>query len=312
MKGALTSSVNSVTVNTILRTQVDSVIELAHKMGVKSDIPQVPAIGLGAVDISLYEMVNVYGTLANYGVRPEPQFVTRIEDSEGNILLEFEQKEATEWERAMSEENATMMIDMMQSVVDNGTARRLRNQYHLQNAIAGKTGTTQNHSDGWFLGFTPNLVAGAWVGAESPIVRFRSLALGSGSNMALPIWGRFMNKVYKDKAFVEDQLLTFRAMPDSLLQLMNCPPFLDEMPPEEIFVNEPDDVSDDPIDAIINIFKNRNKRVNEPPNRKPSTARKSTTQQKRSEEIRKKNERIRKQKERQKKRKKFFDKIFKN
>ena len=304
-----------------MRTQVDSVIELAHKMGIKSDIPSVPAIALGAVDLSLYEMVNVYGTLANKGLRPEPQFVTRIEDSEGNVILEFEQKKPEEWEQVLSSENAAMMTDMLEGVVDSGTARRLRYKYHLENDIAGKTGTTQNQSDGWFMGFTPNLVAGAWVGAESPIIRFRSLALGSGSNMALPIWGRFMNKVYKNKAFANQRLASFDPMPDSLLWQMDCPPFLEEMPPE-VFADESmlEEDIEDAIESVINIFKKKEKkRVNTSPNQSTRTTTTTTTtrtnsssKRKQSEEIRKQNERIRKQKERKKKRKKILDKIFKN
>ena len=307
MQGALTHSINSVTVSTIMRAQVDSVIHLAHEMGIKSDIPQVPAIALGAVDASLYEMVNVYGTLANYGVRPEPLFVTRIEDSEGNVLIDFTPDEYEEWQRILTDENATMMIEMMQSVVDSGTARRLRYQYNLQNEIAGKTGTTQNQSDGWFIGFTPHLVGGAWVGGESPTVRFRSLALGSGSNMALPIWGRFMNKVYKDKAFAKLQQETFQNLPDSLQWRLECAPFLEEMPNEEL-AQSTENTLEEEIESVISIFKKKQKRINQPPNRTPKP--RTTPKNNRSEEIRKRNERLRKKKQRKKKTKKFLDKIF--
>ncbi|MEM1123971.1 MAG: penicillin-binding transpeptidase domain-containing protein, partial [Bacteroidota bacterium] len=229
MEGGLSNSVNAVTVDLIMRTGIDSVKYLAEQMGITSDIPAVPSIALGTADISLYDMVKVYGTFANKGRRPTPRYIRRIETKTGEVLLDMADEEL-EAEQVIKEETAMMMTRMLQSVVDSGTAKRLRYQYHLKSAIAGKTGTTQNHSDGWFMGYTPDLVAGVWVGAASPKVHFRTIGLGQGANMALPIWGRFMNKVYKDPQFSQLQYSQFDRLSDSLYWEMDCAPFLEEMP----------------------------------------------------------------------------------
>ena len=229
MEGGLSNSVNAVTVDLIMRTGIDSVKYLAEQMGITSAIPAVPSIALGTADISLYDMVKVYGTFANKGLRPNPKYIRRIETKTGEVLFNFEEEQIA-MERVIKEETAIILTDMLQSVVDSGTARRLRYQYHLSNDIAGKTGTTQNHSDGWFMGYTPDLVAGVWVGAESPKVHFRTIGLGQGANMALPIWGRFMNKVYKDPQFRHWQNSSFAPLPDSLYWQMDCAPYLEEMP----------------------------------------------------------------------------------
>lgn len=233
MEGALTKSVNAISVDLILRSGIDSVKYLAEQMGITSNIPAVPAIALGAVEASLYDMIKVYGTFANNGLRPEPKYIRRIETKEGKVLINLDE-ESVQFERVMEKETARIMTKMLQSVVDSGTAKRLRYQYQLKNDIAGKTGTTQNHSDGWFMGYTPDLVAGVWVGGESPKVHFRSIHLGQGANMALPIWGRFMNKVYKDPQFKNQQFTKFEPLSDSLFWELNCAPYLEEMP---IFVD---------------------------------------------------------------------------
>ena len=233
MEGALSKSINAVTVDLIMRTGIDSVKDLAHQMGVSTPIPVVPSIALGAVDVSLFDMLKVYGTFANGGRRPNPTYIRRIETKTGEVLLDVENAHI-EPEQVLSANTSQIMTQMLQSVVDSGTAKRLRYQYRLYNDIAGKTGTTQNHSDGWFIGYTPNLVAGAWVGGESPTVRFRTLNLGQGANMALPIWGRFMNKVYKDVQFEDWKAVSFEPLSDSIRWKLDCAPYLEEMP---IYVN---------------------------------------------------------------------------
>ena len=167
---------------------------MAHKMGVTSDIPVVYSIALGSCDISLYEMVGAMSVFANKGVFIEPNFITRIEDKNGNVLQTFNAKS----QEAISEETAYLMIQLMKGVVDGGTGVRLRYKYGLDAPIAGKTGTTQNQSDGWFMGITPDLVTGVWVGCEDRAAHFRSITLGQGANMALPIWALFMQRVYSD------------------------------------------------------------------------------------------------------------------
>ena len=320
MKGALTKSVNSVAVDLIMRAGIDTVRHLAQQMGITSDIPRAPAIALGAVDVSLFDMVKVYGTLANKGLRPEPKFLLRVEDNEGNIIIDYEEDERGSMERVLDEQYALMMTEMMQSVVDSGTARRLRVTYNFTNDIAGKTGTTQSHADGWFIGFTPNLVAGVWVGAESPKVHFRTIRLGQGANTALPVWGKFMTKTLKDKRFQHIKNAKFDDLSVDMEWSMNCPPYLAEEPPEfvEEIIEEVED-DGDPLDRILDVFKNRKKdqqterdqRKKGPVNVKPGRAEAERKRRERAEELRRKNEKTKKKRERKEKRKKFFDNLFK-
>ena len=163
-------------------------------MGITSDMPAVPAIALGTPDISLYEMVGAMNTFADRGVFVKPIFITRIEDKNGNVLERF----VAEKTEAIDEITAYKMIELMKGVVQTGTGIRLRYKYKFENPIAGKTGTTQNQSDGWFMGITPDMTTGVWVGAEDRSVHFRSISLGQGANMALPIWALYMRKVYND------------------------------------------------------------------------------------------------------------------
>ena len=162
MEGALSNSVNTVTVEIMMRTGMDSVRQLGQAMGIESRIPAVPSIALGAVEASLYEMTKVYGTFANRGRRPEWHYLDRIETADGTVLAEFDRPNPRRFPRVLEKPQADMMIRMLESVVDSGTARKLRYHYGLYNDLAGKTGTTQNQSDGWFMGFNPRLVAGAW------------------------------------------------------------------------------------------------------------------------------------------------------
>jgi len=184
----------------------EPVIQMAERMGISSHMDPFPSLCLGTSDVSVYDMVGAYSTFANKGVWTQPIIVTRIEDSKGNVLEEFIPKKV----EAMSEETASLMVHMLKGVVSGvhdaeasktiGTAVRLRFKYKLRGEIAGKTGTTQNYSDGWFLGVTPNLVSGVWVGCEDRAVHFRRLSLGQGANMALPIWALYMQRVYANKS----------------------------------------------------------------------------------------------------------------
>lgn len=194
LKWALANSVNYVSAYLMKRYSPLALIKLVRRMGIKSHIDPVPAICLGTPDLSVYEMVGAMGTYANKGVYIEPIFITHITDKNGNLIESFMPNQ----EEAMNEETAYLMLSLMKGVVESGTGARLKYRYNLTNPIAGKTGTTQNNSDGWFMGLTPNLVTGVWVGAEDRAVRFRTIALGQGANMALPIWALFMQKVYND------------------------------------------------------------------------------------------------------------------
>jgi penicillin-binding protein 1A len=174
--------------------QPEAVADFIHKMGIRSYIDPVFAMCLGTSDFSLYEMVGAYTIYANRGVYSEPMFVTRIEDRQGNLLAEFSVRTAD----AISEHTAYTMVQMMQNVVNKGTAGRLRWMYDVKGEVAGKTGTSQNGSDAWFMGVTPRLVAGAWVGGEDRSVRLTSK--GEGATMALPIFAKFLKKVHADKS----------------------------------------------------------------------------------------------------------------
>ncbi len=230
MEGALSNSVNVVAVETLLRAGIDSVRHLASKMGISRDIPPVPAIALGSVDASLWEMVQVYGTYANYGQKPILHYLDRIETADGRVLVSFDRPDPRNFERIITEEESKVMTHMLEAVVDSGTAARLKYRYRLYNDIAGKTGTTQNQSDGWFMGYTPDIVAGVWVGAESPKVHFRTLSAGQGSNTALPIFGEFMSRLMKEQEFRGWKNSKFESPADTMLYLMDCPPYLEEMP----------------------------------------------------------------------------------
>lgn len=194
LKWGLTKSSNNISAYLMKRFGPEAIVEMCHKMGVQSFLDPVPSLCAGPADLSLYEMVGAYNTYPSRGVHVDPIFVTRIEDNMGNVLSEFNARKR----EAISEQTAYLMVNLMQGVVNDGTAMRLRWKYGIKGELAGKTGTTNDQADGWFIGYTPKLTGGVWVGAEDRQVHFESLSLGGGSNMALPVWGIFMNKVLKD------------------------------------------------------------------------------------------------------------------
>ncbi|MCG9880324.1 MAG: transglycosylase domain-containing protein [Bacteroidia bacterium] len=172
---------------------MNSIIELAQKMGVKSKIEPYPSSALGTADISVYEMVGAFSTFANKGVWIKPNYLTRILDKNGNVI--YENLPVTK--EALSEQTAYTMCKMLEKVTTHGTAAKVKYMYKIPGAVGGKTGTTQNYSDGWFIGITPTLVSGCWVGWEDRAIHFRSMELGSGSAMAMPIWATYMQQVTK-------------------------------------------------------------------------------------------------------------------
>ncbi len=199
MKGALAYSVNTVAVRLIEMAGVKNTVELARRMGITSDIPEVPSIALGASSVSLLEMTAAYSCIANEGVAIPPYFISAVYDLEGTVYDQF--KAEPTGEQAMSKETAALITSMMRTVVQEGTASRLRWKYGVLTDVAGKTGTTQSNADGWFMAMTPHLVMGSWVGADDPRIRFRSTELGQGSNTALPITAYFLKQVNKDPKF---------------------------------------------------------------------------------------------------------------
>jgi penicillin-binding protein 1A len=207
LKRALANSINTVSAKLIDKVGPEAVIDLTHKLGVKSEIVNQPSIALGAVEITVHDMVAAYSTFANQGVYTKPQFLHRIEDKSGTVIYE----PIPESHDVLNKDIAFAVIKLLEGVTEGGSGDRLRNTYggsgdnrwtgypyQFKNPIAGKTGTTQNQSDGWFMGMVPNLVTGVWVGCEDRSARFKSITYGQGATAALPVWAYFMKLCYAD------------------------------------------------------------------------------------------------------------------
>lgn len=222
IKNGLKGSVNVIAAYLMHQLNPNLVLDYVQKLGITSDVPPVPSICLGTPDISLTELVGAYTTYPNHGYQSKPFFISRIEDSHGNLITSFE-PEQTE---ALDKETAYIMTKMLQNVVDEsgGTAHRIRFKYKVPRSlsVAGKTGTTQNNSDGWFVGFTPELLAGAWVGCEDRYIHFRSTAYGQGASTALPIWAKFINKVYADTTLNYNIKAKFKKPNNDLSVTFDC------------------------------------------------------------------------------------------
>ena len=195
MQFALALSINWVTAYIMKQFGPEPVVQLARRLGITAPMDAVPSLCLGSADISVYEMTGAMSAFANKGTWIEPVFVTRIEDKHGRVLADFRPKT----EEVMDEEKAYVALQLMKGVVQYGTGVRLRYKFKLMQPMAGKTGTTQNHSDGWFMGITPDLVSGCWVGGEDRSIHFSTINEGQGAAMALPIFALYMQKVYADK-----------------------------------------------------------------------------------------------------------------
>lgn len=194
LRWGLANSENNISGWVLKQFTPQAVAEMARKMGITSFIDPVPSIFLGTAEITVKEMVAAYAIYANKGVYNTPLPVTRIEDKYGNVLESFR----PESREVITENTAYLMCNLLEGVVTQGTGVRLRYRYQLMNPMGGKTGTTQQHSDGWFMGITPELVGGVWVGAEDRSIHFQNIANGQGANMALPIWAKFLQKAYAD------------------------------------------------------------------------------------------------------------------
>lgn len=207
LKQGLANSINTVSAKLMDKVGPEAVVDLAHKLGIKSEIPLQPSIALGAVEITVQDMVAAYSTFANQGVYMKPQFITRIEDKSGVVIYE----PIPESHDVLNKDIAFAVIKLLEGVTEGGSGERLRTTgggsgdnrwtgypYSFKNPIAGKTGTTQNQSDGWFMGMVPNLVTGVWVGCEDRSARFKTITYGQGATAALPVWGYFMKLCYAD------------------------------------------------------------------------------------------------------------------
>ena len=218
VKGALTHSVNTISVKILKDTGIDEVIRFSRQLGIQGELPEVLSLALGTGDVSLQEMVQAYSVFLNDGKVIEPIFLKRIEDKYGNVLYEGETANS---DQVITPRQAQLMTEMLKNVADRGTASSLRSVFGLNNEIAGKTGTTQHNTDGWFIGYTPVLITGIWVGGDLPRIRFRYGGYGQGAYAALPIWARYMQKIYRDPLYRYSKNLSFE-IPDNIMEELDC------------------------------------------------------------------------------------------
>jgi len=217
--GALAASVNTVTVQLMEKVGLLKIINLAKKMGIETELPEVPSLSLGAAELSLLEMARAYTTFPNYGKPMHEVVLLKIMDREGITLNILPVKEA---KNVYSEKTGEIMVEMLKRVVSQGISAPLRYDFQLYGDIGGKTGTSQNQADGWFVGFTSNLVVGAWVGAENPAIHFKTMELGQASHTALPINGEFLRMLNKDVSFQYYLKTDFKKPSKNTLKLFNC------------------------------------------------------------------------------------------
>lgn len=224
LKGALTNSVNTVAARLIMQTGIDNVVQTASKMGIEGTFNHVPSLALGTQEVSLFEMVRAYTAFVNGGKIIDPVYIQRIENNSGETI--YKHSGISYGKQALSPETSEKMLQMLRFVVSQGTGVRIRTQFDVKGDLAGKTGTTQNQSDGWFIGITPKIVTGAWVGGEFPLIRFRNLTHGQGAATALPLVGNFLDKTYDHPDFKswENEFFRFQHI-DNLEELFNCPDF---------------------------------------------------------------------------------------
>ena len=222
MEEALSNSVNTVAVKVLEKTGIPNVIEQARKMGIRSPMPQLPSLALGTAEIRINELAGAYASYLNNGRPVTPFLIERITNEKDSILETFKPKQPTK--RAFSEENAAIMIELMKATVNSGTAARLRSTYGLKNDIAGKTGTTQNNKDAWFVALTPKLLNISWVGLDNHEIGFSSTRLGQGANAALPLFGIWMQKLNADKSFNHITQARFKSPSSTVRSKLNCDP----------------------------------------------------------------------------------------
>ena len=243
MEGALAKSINTVAVEVLMETGIDETIETVRDLGISADLPEFPSLALGVASISLKEMVSAYATILNEGVYIEPHYLVSIEDAQGKVLDVFAKPEPIK--TSLDPENCRLVVHMMQSVISNGTGSPIRTVYHVGGDFAGKTGTTQDQTDGWFMGMNPGLVTGCWVGADDPSIHFRTITYGQGGYMALPIVGKFYTKLYADTRYKRLQYASFRQPAPRLLAKLDVEPYREDLPTGSIG------------DLIGNIFKKK-------------------------------------------------------
>ncbi len=226
MEYALSRSINTIAVKVLEKAGIKNTILQAQKMGISSTLPEVPSLALGTAELTVMELAIAYSTYLNQGIPAAPKFITRIEHDNGDILYQDQTIEATDIEKkpAISQTTREAVLEMMKTTINEGTAQRLRSTYGLTNDLAGKTGTTQNNKDAWFVGLSPNLVSVTWVGLNNHQIGFKSTAMGQGANAALPIFGRWMQKMNKDPELSTYTKARFKPTSKEVLESLDCNP----------------------------------------------------------------------------------------
>jgi len=225
LRKALSNSVNTIAVKVLYETGIESVIEQARAMGIISDIEEVPSIALGSSNLQLIEMAQAYTSYVNKSVPSSPIFITKIEDKNGNTIASFEDlhpQSRNEKQQAYSDDTRQIMLDFLKATVNEGTATRLRSTYGLTNEIAGKTGTTQDNKDGWFVGITPQLVTLTWVGNGNQQIGFSNTGIGQGANSALPIFAKYYQKIDADNKYNSIANAQFEKPSDHVIEMLDC------------------------------------------------------------------------------------------
>lgn len=220
MEKAISESVNTIAVKVLEDVGIEPVIDQAKKMGLRSELPKVPSLALGTAQLSMLELIGAYTSYANNSRVSKPFYITKIEDKSGNVI--YEDQKRAEAEEAFSNETRQAMIEMMKSTVNSGTAQRIRTRYGLKNDLAGKTGTTQNNKDGWFVGISPKLVMLSWVGNDDHRIGFSHTSIGQGANSALPIVALFLKQMNQDKQFNTITQATFETPSDEVVAALDC------------------------------------------------------------------------------------------
>jgi penicillin-binding protein 1A len=226
MGGALAFSVNTVSVKMLEAAGIENVVDLARRAGIRSDIPPVPSIALGTPSISVLEMTAAYACFINEGRRVVPFMIRRIEDAQGKVV--WEHAGSSDRVDVVDKDHAQIMLHLLQGVVNEGTAASLRSEYGLTQALAGKTGTTQSNTDGWFMALTPELSVGVWVGADNPAIHYRTTALGQGARTALPVFRNFYRRLTKDDSLKAMTASRFPPLSRSLERALACPFFKED------------------------------------------------------------------------------------
>jgi len=265
MQGALAKSVNTVAVDVLMHTGIENTIQTARELGINHELPVFPSLALGVASVSLREMVTAYSTILNGGIRFQPYYLVSIKDNQGSLLAEFNRP--APYRTSVSDENCHILVHMLEAVVDSGTGAAIRSTYHIPGSFAGKTGTTQDQSDGWFIGMNPQLVTGCWVGAEDPGIHFRTITYGQGAYMALPVVGKFFSKLYLDTRYRDMKYASFNEPSEKVLADLNIPQYRETLPKtkignliENIFSGRKGQDRDDLKEKKVEVHKHKEKK----------------------------------------------------